>query len=184
MKNLPAGLTDNSIEVFKFEGVLKVATNGSICDYTNLHPVLREPFQAELLSEPKTIECLRTEFKLFDADEMEMQFVDCRYAGAFDHIPDLKDGKLKPDTPMCDKLKCCNGYDIVCKAPKGPNGTLSRQEFLIAIKVGQGKQDKEIAYELEIEITTVRTHLSRIRNKLCINNRIEIGLWIQSKGIL
>ena len=85
---------------------------------------------------------------------------------------------------MCSKLASCEGYGIVCKAPKGPNGLLSRQEYLIAIKVGQGKQDKEIAHELKIEITTIRTHLARIRNKLCVNNRIEIGLWIQSKGIL
>jgi len=181
---LPAGLIDNSVEVFKHNGVLKAATNGSIINYLELHPVLREPFQAELLGEPLTIMCLRTEFMLHEADEMEVQFVDCRYAGAFDHVPDLKEGKLLPDSPMCDKLKTCKGFGTVCKAPKGPNGALSRHEYMIALKEGEGKQDKEIAHECSIEITTVRTHLSRIRNKLCINNRIEIGFWIQSKGIL
>lgn len=181
---LPAGLTDNSIEVFKHQGVLKVATNGNIIDYTELHPVLREPFQAQLLSEPDTITAIRKVFNRYEADEMELQFVECRYAGAFDHVPDCNNGKLKADMPMCGDLDTCEAFGIVCKAPKGPNGLLSRHEYLIAIKVAQGKQDKEIAHEQGIEITTVRTHLARIRNKLCVNNRIEIGLWIQSKGIL
>jgi DNA-binding NarL/FixJ family response regulator len=60
---------------------------------------------------------------------------------------------------------------------------LSRQEYIVIKLISQGKLDKEIAAELSIELSTVRTYLCRIREKLCINNRIEIALWAMQKGV-
>lgn len=183
MKKLPAGLIDNSIEVFRHQDKIKALMNGSVVDYLELPLALREPFQAELLRDKAAVKCIRSEFCIDDMNLMEERFVGCRY-GALDHAPDLKGNLLMSDAPVCDKIKDCPGFNVVCKVPPGPNGTLCRSEYLVVQLVGQGKLDKEIAAELGIEITTVRTHLARTRHKLCFNTRVEIGLWAQNKGIV
>lgn len=183
MKKLPAGLTDNSLEVFLCNEELKALSNGNVVNYFELPLVLREPFQVELINDKPAISCLKNYFKIVDADDMEYQFVSCRF-GALDHSPDLSDKRLQSDAPVCNKIHTCKGFNIVCKVPAGVKGTLTRSEYLVAQLVGDGKLDKEIADELNIEIPTVRTHLSRVREKLGVNNRIEIANWVQSKGII
>ncbi|TLX73725.1 response regulator transcription factor [Labilibacter sediminis] len=183
MKKLPAGLIDNSLEIFRHSTGIRAVMNGSVSRYIELPTVLREPFQVELINDKKACSCLRNDFGIHDADMMEEQFVSCRY-GALDHSPDWDGEKLRSDAPVCDKIADCKGFNIVCRVPEGKNGTLSRSEYLVAQLVGEGKLDKEIASTLDIEITTVRTHLSRIRDKLCVNNRVEIAFWASTKGII
>jgi DNA-binding CsgD family transcriptional regulator len=180
----PAGLNDNSIEIYLGSaGELKALCNGNSFDYKDLPSVLREPFQAELISDTPATNCIIKEMKITDTDEMELKFVACRY-GRLDGTPDLKDGILTSTVPQCDKVDNCPGYGIVCKAPEGINGKLSKREYMIVIEIAKGKLDKEIAHKLGIELTTVRTYLTRIREKLCVNNRIEIALWAQRKSIV
>lgn len=183
MSNIPAGLTDNNIEVFNHINKLLALCNGNVVNYSDLPYVLRKPFIFEMKSDAKVMACLKSTFKLTKLEDMEEQFVSCRY-GALDTAPDSKNGKLNADAPNCNKIATCPGFNIICKVPPGPNGTLSRSEFMVAKYVGQGKQDGEIAEQLSIKTPTVRTHLSRIREKLKLNNRIEVSLWIQSFGIL
>jgi len=184
MKNLPSGLDDNTLEIYRCKsGKVKALMNGNSVSYIELPGILREPFQAELIGDRAAINCLRNEMKITDSDEMEEKFVSCRY-GALDSSPDF-DGKItRTDAPVCDCIKYCKGFNVVCKVPAGKNGTLGRSEYMVATLVAMGKQDKEIAAELSIELPTVRTHLNRIREKLCVNNRIEIADWVQSHGIV
>jgi DNA-binding CsgD family transcriptional regulator len=121
--------------------------------------------------------------KITTPDEMEETFVACRY-GALNDVPDLDDGILTPDFPVCDKLETCPGFGKVCIQPEGPGGKISRREYMVIILVAKGKLDKEIAATLQIELPTVRTYLNRIREKLNINNRIEIALWAQKYSIV
>ncbi len=180
---LPAGLSDNSLEVF-FDGTeLKAIMNGNTVNYIELPTVLREPFQVEIIKNTKAIKILHDHFGKYNADEMEEQYVKCRY-GALNSDPDLNDGIITPDLPVCSQIDSCPGYGIICMAAQGPGGKLSKREYQIAILVGKGRQDKEIAGELDIEITTLRTYLARIRQKLAINNRIEIALWAHKKAIV
>lgn len=184
---IPSGLIDNAVEVFRYtcdgRRCTKALMNGTTVRYLELPGVLREPFQADMIRDKKAMKCIREDFGIHDLDLMEECFVGCRY-GALDNAPDLKDNKLICDAPVCDRIKDCPGFNIVCKVPPGPAGTLSRHEFLVAQMVGAGKLDKEIATEMGIEITTVRTHMGRIREKLCFNNRVEIAMWAQNKGIV
>ncbi len=183
MKNLPAGLTDNNLEVFKHQGKLLALQNGHTIDYFELPEMMREPFQTELIRDKEAFKCLQTQFNLYDSNDIEYQFVCCRY-GALDHKPDFDGIKVTADAPGCNKLMDCQGFNIVCKVPPGPNGILSRSEYMVAKLVGEGKMDKEIADILDIKVPTVRTHISRIHQKLCVNNRIEITLWAQKHGIV
>jgi len=179
---MPAGI-ENSFEIYRNEKAqVRTMVNGNRMDYMELPLILREPFQAELIADLKAQKSLN-EMKIFDADEMEYKFVGCRY-GAYDSNPDLKGHETCHDAPCCKDIKNCPGFNIICKLPEGKNGTLSRQEYLIVILISKGKLDKEIADQLSIEISTIRTHLSRIREKLCVNNRIEIAFWAINNGVI
>ena len=181
--NLPAGLIDHNLEIFKDGKHPKALHDGEKGEYIALPTSLREPFQAELIADNKAIEAMKQHWHLVSGDEMEEKFVSCRY-GSLNDTPDLKNGKTTPDFPVCDEIKTCECFGFVCKAPKGPVGTLTRQEYLVAVLVAKGKLDKEIAFELEISINTVKTYHARIHEKLCLNNRIEIALWLHKNGIM
>lgn len=181
---LPAGLNDNALEIYRCEdGRVRVIQNGHRNEYLELPLSLREPFQAELIADKEARESIINDFRISDPDKMEEKFVGCRY-GALDGTPDLQHGQLIADFPVCDKLSYCKGFGKVCKQPQGPVGKLSRREYLVVIEVAKGHLDKEIAFSLEIELPTVRTYLNRIREKLNVNNRIEIALWAQRHNIV
>jgi DNA-binding NarL/FixJ family response regulator len=181
MLKLPAGL-EGSIEIYRHENDVRALVNGNRMDYLELPSILREPFQAELIADQQALNCIKFEMRISDPDEIEKKFVACRY-GALDSTPDLTGNKTASDAPSCEHLANCPGFDIVCKIPPAPNGRLSRQEYIVIKLISKGKLDKEIAATLSIEVSTVRTYLCRIREKLCINNRIEIALWAMQKGI-
>jgi len=181
INKMPAGL-EGSIEIYRYGSELRVLVNGNRLDYLELPSLLREPFQAELIADQAALNCIKFDMRVSDPDEIEKRFVGCRY-GALDSTPDLAGNKTCSDAPYCDCLSTCPGFDVVCKIPFVPNGRLTRQEYLVIRLISQGKLDKEIASELSIEVSTVRTYLCRIREKLCINNRIEIAFWAMQKGV-
>ncbi|KAF5056974.1 Bacterial regulatory protein, luxR family [anaerobic digester metagenome] len=181
LKQFPAGL-EGSIEIYRHDNDVRALVNGNRMDYLELPSILREPFQAELIADPKALNCIKYDMRISDPDEIEKKFVACRY-GALDSTPDLTGNRTCSDAPCCESIGSCPGFDIVCKIPLAPNGRLSRQEYIVIKLISQGKLDKEIAAELSIELSTVRTYLCRIREKLCINNRIEIALWAMQKGV-
>lgn len=50
---------------------------------------------------------------------------------------------------------------------------LSEREYEIMVLVSAGKLNKEIAYELSCEETTIKKHLQHIFPKLNVQNRLE-----------
>lgn len=180
---IPAGLEDRNLEIYRYKNKSKAIYNGKSMNYINLPESVREVFQAELIANRKACNCLRTKMGITNSDEMEETYVGCRY-GALNHIPDLRGGKTTADMPVCDETETCPGFDIVCKAPEGPGGSLAKREFQIAVMIANGKLDKEITNELGIMLPTTRTHINRIREKLGVNNRIEIALWMHKQGTI
>jgi DNA-binding CsgD family transcriptional regulator len=182
--NTPAGLDDKDLEIYRVgKKARAIYNNGMRCDYLQLPYEIREVFQVELISQPKVCQCLCLKMGITNADEMEETYAACRY-GAMNRIADLKDGKTMAEIPVCGITETCPGFDIVCKAPEGPGGSVSRREFQAMILIAKGKCDKEIADEMNISITTVRTNLARIHEKLHINNRIEIALLMYKQGAI
>jgi len=181
---LPAGLTTNDIEIFSTSEGVKVLQGGVVKPYLMLPDALRQPFQIELIKDVKAQQALNTVFNLYAGDEMEEQFVGCRY-GSLNMVPDLIDNSPVEDCPSCLGLQTCKAFDIVCKSPMTASGKrLARQEYIVAIEVAKGHQDIEIADRLGIEITSVRTYLQRAREKMCLNNRVEVARWITNKGVI
>ena len=56
---------------------------------------------------------------------------------------------------------------------------LSAREREVALAVGRGLANAEIAAELYMSIATVKAHVSRLLTKLGVENRVQIALLVQ-----
>jgi DNA-binding NarL/FixJ family response regulator len=61
---------------------------------------------------------------------------------------------------------------------------LNDREREVAVAVGRGASNAEIAGELFLSVATVKTHVSRILAKLGLNNRVQIALLTYDAGLL
>ncbi len=57
--------------------------------------------------------------------------------------------------------------------------TLSPREHEVALAVGRGCANAEIAAELHMSVATVKAHVSRLLAKLELDNRVQIALLVQ-----
>jgi DNA-binding NarL/FixJ family response regulator len=62
-------------------------------------------------------------------------------------------------------------------AVRGPAEPLSERETEVARAIARGRRNKEIAAELFISLSTVKSHVSGIQAKLGMRNRVEIAAW-------
>jgi DNA-binding NarL/FixJ family response regulator len=56
-------------------------------------------------------------------------------------------------------------------------------EVAVAVAVGQGKTNAEIATELYLNVATVKAHITLILTKLDLSNRAQIALLIHDAGL-
>jgi len=56
---------------------------------------------------------------------------------------------------------------------------LSAREREVALAVGQGRANAEIAADLHMSVATVKAHVSRLLVKLEAENRVQIALLVQ-----
>jgi DNA-binding NarL/FixJ family response regulator len=62
--------------------------------------------------------------------------------------------------------------------------TLSAREHDVAIAVGQGRTNAEIAAELHVSVATVKSHITRVLTKLDVGNRTQIALLVHDAGLV
>ena len=60
---------------------------------------------------------------------------------------------------------------------------LTDREREVAVAIGQGKSNAEIAGELYMSVATVKAHVSRLLQKLELDNRVQIALLAHDAGI-
>ena len=60
---------------------------------------------------------------------------------------------------------------------------LTDREREVALAIGQGKSNAEIAGELYMSVATVKAHVSRLLQKLELNNRVQIALLAHDAGL-
>jgi DNA-binding NarL/FixJ family response regulator len=61
---------------------------------------------------------------------------------------------------------------------------LSARELEVAAAIAKGRTNNEIAAELFISLSTVKSHLTSIHNKLDVRNRVEIAAWAWATGLV
>lgn len=66
--------------------------------------------------------------------------------------------------------------------PVQPIEPLTAREEEVLITVASGHTNAEIANELHIGLSTVKTHLASLMNKLGARNRVEIAMWAHETG--
>ena len=62
--------------------------------------------------------------------------------------------------------------------------TLTVREREVAIAVGEGKVNAQIAEELYLSVATVKAHVSRLLTKLEADNRVQIAIRVHDAGLL
>jgi len=59
---------------------------------------------------------------------------------------------------------------------------LTEREQEVLLPVAAGRTNAEIADELHISLSTVKTHLASLMRKLGVRNRVEIAIWAYESG--
>jgi DNA-binding NarL/FixJ family response regulator len=59
---------------------------------------------------------------------------------------------------------------------------LSAREHEVALAVGEGRANAEIATELHMSVATAKAHVSKLLAKLDVDNRVQIALLVQAAG--
>jgi DNA-binding NarL/FixJ family response regulator len=67
-------------------------------------------------------------------------------------------------------------------APIQPVEPLTQREEEVLLTVASGRTNAEIAAELYISLSTVKTHLASLMSKLDARNRVEIAMWAYETG--
>jgi DNA-binding NarL/FixJ family response regulator len=69
-------------------------------------------------------------------------------------------------------------------AARPPAVPLSEREIDVVRAIARGRTNAEIAADLFISLSTVKSHLTSIQNKLGVRNRVEIAAWAWSSGLV
>ncbi|NUU18629.1 response regulator transcription factor [Cellulomonas humilata] len=59
---------------------------------------------------------------------------------------------------------------------------LTAREEEVLVTVARGRTNAEIADELHISLSTVKTHLGSLMDKLAARNRVELAMWAYESG--
>jgi DNA-binding NarL/FixJ family response regulator len=66
--------------------------------------------------------------------------------------------------------------------PAQPVDPLTEREEEVLLTVARGRTNAEIAHELHISLSTVKTHLESLMAKLGVRNRVELAMWAYETG--
>jgi DNA-binding NarL/FixJ family response regulator len=66
--------------------------------------------------------------------------------------------------------------------PSQPIAPLTDREEMVLVTVARGRTNAEIADELHISLSTVKTHLTNLMGKLGARNRVEMAMWAYETG--
>ena len=130
----------------------------------------------------------------FDADEY---VVEALAAGADGFLlkdtppPEVVDAirKVAQGDPMLSPAVTRSLIRRVATSTRSPAavarlGELTDREREVALAVGRGLSNAEIAAELYLSVATVKAHVSRLFDKLDVTNRVQIAMCVHDAGLI
>ncbi|MFJ8469207.1 response regulator [Streptomyces swartbergensis] len=81
-------------------------------------------------------------------------------------------------------LKHLNSSAAAPRSDAGQSSPLSGREIEVVRAIARGRTNQEIASELFISISTVKSHVSGIQTKLGVRNRVQIAAWAWGNRIV
>jgi DNA-binding NarL/FixJ family response regulator len=75
-----------------------------------------------------------------------------------------------------------SGIDTRQRDAREQLSRLTEREREVAVAVGLGKSNAEISHDLYMSVATVKAHVSRVLEKLQLNNRVQIALLAHDAG--
>jgi DNA-binding NarL/FixJ family response regulator len=69
-------------------------------------------------------------------------------------------------------------------APAQPVDPLTDREEQVLLTIARGRTNAEIAEELHISLSTVKTHIASLMAKVGARNRVEVAMWAYETGRL
>jgi DNA-binding NarL/FixJ family response regulator len=129
----------------------------------------------------------------FDADELVLRALQAGAAGfLLKDTPPAEivraielvhagDGMLSPAITRRLISLVAGGSDAATRTDRARErmATLSPREQDVALAVGRGQANAEIAAALHLSVPTVKAHVSRLLDKLDVDNRVQIALLVQ-----
>jgi DNA-binding NarL/FixJ family response regulator len=77
-----------------------------------------------------------------------------------------------------------NDADARADRARGRLAGLNARELEVAVAVGQGRSNADIAASLFLSVPTVKTHVSSILTKLGLNNRVQVALLVHDARLV
>jgi DNA-binding NarL/FixJ family response regulator len=68
------------------------------------------------------------------------------------------------------------------ESPAQPIDPLTEREEQVLLTIARGRTNAEIAVELHISLSTVKTHVASLMAKLGARNRVEVAMWAYETG--
>ncbi|WP_275477793.1 response regulator [Herbidospora cretacea] len=70
------------------------------------------------------------------------------------------------------------------RQPASPPESLTDRELDVVRLVARGRTNQEVAAELFVSLSTVKTHLASVQSKLGLRNRVEVAAWAWESGVV
>ncbi|HET6937001.1 MAG TPA: response regulator transcription factor [Nocardioides sp.] len=83
---------------------------------------------------------------------------------------------------LIDRIRDDTG-DGRAESARARLGVLTDREQDVALAVGRGLTNAEIARELRLSVPTVKAHVSRLFDKLQVTNRVQIAICVHDAGL-
>ena len=129
----------------------------------------------------------------FDADELVLRALQAGAAGFLlkdtppaeivraIEIVHAGDGMLSPAVTRRLISLVAGDSDAAARTDRARDrmATLSPREHDVALAVARGQANAEIAAALHLSVPTVKAHVSRLLDKLDVNNRVQIALLVK-----
>ncbi|MFT4083060.1 MAG: response regulator transcription factor [Nocardioides sp.] len=91
--------------------------------------------------------------------------------------------RLRADAPGADE-STSDEAAVRCARAKRRLAVLTERELDVAVAVGHGLSNAEIAGDLYLSVPTVKAHVSRLLDKLGATNRVQIAICVHDAGLL